>query len=183
MLLFEHSLAWKWESRAMELRVWDLFVRTFHWSLVAIMLHQFLFDEESTAHNYLGYTALALVALRVIWGFAGSPFARFSEFVKSPAATIHYVAQIFRGHPKRYIGHNPAGAAMVLALLAMVAITSISGWAVVLGSDDWLEDLHEIAANLTLLLIFAHVAGVILASWQHRENLVKAMFTGRKKPE
>ncbi len=170
-------------SGSMEIKTWDLFVRIFHWSLVVIMLHQFLLEEESTTHNYLGYAALALVALRVIWGFVGSPFARFSEFVRSPVVTFQYVAQIIRGHPKRYIGHNPAGAAMVLALLAMVAITSISGWAIAVATEDWLEEFHEIAANVTLLLILAHVAGVVVASWQHRENLVKAMFTGRKKAE
>jgi cytochrome b len=182
-LLLEHISASKRESRVVEIRVWDFFVRLVHWSLVVIMLHQFLFEEESATHNYFGYAALALVALRIIWGFVGSPFARFSEFVRSPAVTFRYVVQIFSGHPKRYLGHNPAGAAMVLALLAMVVTTSISGWAITMGAEGWLEELHEIAANLTLLLIFAHVAGVIVASWQHRENLVKAMFTGGKKPD
>jgi cytochrome b len=186
MLLIKHSLASKLESRMMEIKVWDLFVRLFHWSLVAIMLHQYLFEEESATHNYLGYAALALVASRTAWGFVGSPYARFSEFVKSPATTLGYVRDIFRGHPKRYLGHNPAGTAMVLALLAMVAVTAASGWASTseaYRSLRWVEELHEISANLTLILIFAHVAGVIVASLQHRENLVKAMFTGRKKAE
>ncbi len=164
-------------------KVWDRFVRLFHWSLVAVMAYEFIFEAGTAAHIYLGYAVLALIAARLIWGLVGSPYARFSEFAKSPMATVRYLFDILKGHPKRYLGHNPAGAAMVLALLMMVTVTAATGYAMTtnaLWGEEWIEELHKVSANITLFLIFAHVAGVALASWQHRENLVKAMVTGEK---
>jgi len=170
-------------TRPQTVRVWDLAVRTFHWLLVAAMAYEFTFEAGTFVHNAIGYCVLALVVARIVWGFVGSRYARFSEFVKSPAATISYGWEILRGHPPRYVGHNPAGAAMVLTLLFMVALTASTGWAMTtdaLWGTQWIEDLHEGAAHVTLGLIVLHVLGVVLASWQHRENLVKAMLTGRK---
>lgn len=164
-------------------KVWDVGVRLFHWSLVAAIAYEFVFEAGTTAHIWLGYLTIALVAFRVVWGFAGTRHARFADFVKGPLATLRYVFSVFTGHPRRFLGHNPAGAAMVLALLLMVAVTAGTGWAMTtdaLWGTEWIEELHEGAANATLVLIAAHVAGVILASWQHRENLVRAMVTGWK---
>jgi cytochrome b len=169
--------------RPATVKVWDAGVRLFHWSLVAAMAYEFLFRAGTAAHNALGYFILGLVAFRVVWGFIGTRHARFADFVRSPRHTLSYLLSVARGHPARYIGHNPAGAAMVLALLAMIALTAASGWAMTtdaLWGEEWIEELHEVAANATLLLIAAHVLGVVLASWQHRENLVRAMVTGRK---
>jgi cytochrome b len=163
--------------------VWDLAVRAFHWSLVAAMGYEYLFEEGTGWHEAVGYAVLGLVAFRVVWGFIGTRHARFADFVAAPAATWRYLVDIARGHPARFLGHNPAGAAMVLALLMMVALTAVTGWAMTtdaLWGEDWIEELHEAAANLTLVLIGLHVLGVMLASWQHGENLVMAMITGRK---
>ncbi len=167
------------------IRVWDPLVRVFHWSLVSGMAYEFVFEPGAIIHNTLGQALLGLVAVRIVWGFIGSRHARFSDFVRGPRAVLGYVRDIVTGHPRRYLGHNPAGGAMVLALLLAVAFTAGSGWLMTtdaLWGEEWIEELHEAAAWSTLALIGAHVAGVILASLQHRENLVRAMFTGRKSP-
>lgn len=167
------------------MRVWDPLVRVFHWSLVAGMAYEFVFEPGTIIHNTLGQVLLVLIAMRVVWGFVGSKHARFSDFVRGPWVVLGYVRDIFTGHPRRHLGHNPAGGAMVLALLLAVAVTAGSGWLMTtnaLWGEEWIEELHEGAAWITLALIAAHVAGVILASLQHRENLVKSMLTGRKAP-
>lgn len=170
--------------RASTIKVWDLGVRLFHWPLVAGIAYEFIFEPGTLLHNSIGYVILGLAAFRVVWGFTGTKHARFSDFVASPVRTIAYLRDAARGHPRRYIGHNPAGAAMVLLLIIMVSATAGSGWAMTtdaLWGAEWIEDLHEGLANFTLALIAAHVLGVIVASWQHRENLVRAMVTGRKR--
>lgn len=164
--------------------VWDPLVRIFHWSLVAIIAFEFLGEDGDYLHRTLGYVALGLVAFRIIWGLVGSKHARFSDFVRSPAAVLAYLKSIISGHPRRYLGHNPAGGVMVLALLAMTTLVGASGWAMrteALWGQEWIEELHEVSAWLMLAFIAAHVLGVIAASIQHRENLVLSMLTGKKK--
>jgi cytochrome b len=171
------------DMRPRTIRVWDPAVRVFHWSLVAAMVYEFAFEAGTFMHDWVGYAVLALVAFRLLWGVIGTRHARFADFVKRPGSVIAYLFDIVAGHPRRYVGHNPAGGAMVVVLLAMLVLTAGSGWAMTtdaLWGEDWIEALHETAANLTLVLIGLHVAGVLVASWQHRENLVLAMVTGRK---
>jgi cytochrome b len=170
-------------TRASTIKVWDIAVRAFHWSLVAAIAYEMLFEPGTDAHEIVGYAVLGLVAFRLLWGVIGTRHARFADFVTSPAKTWRYLFDVLRGHPARYIGHNPAGAAMVLALLLMVTLTAATGWAMTtdaLWGAEWIEELHEAVAYGTIALVALHVAGVIVASWQHRENLVKAMVTGRK---
>ena len=131
-----------------------------------------------------GYAIAALVALRIVWGFVGPRHARFSDFVRGPAATLDYLRQGVRGRAPRFLGHNPAGGVMTIALLGMLVAISATG--VMMTSDafwgaQWVEHLHEGLVYVTLGLIALHVAGVILASFEHGENLVKAMITGRKR--
>jgi cytochrome b len=159
-------------------------VRSFHWSLVAAVLYELVFDAGTVWHEGIGYLVLGLIAFRLVWGVVGTRHARFSDFVRTPVRVLNYLKDIAHGHPRRYVGHNPAGGAMVVALLGMLALTAGSGWAMTtdaLWGADWIETLHETAADLTMALIGFHVAGVLLASWQHRENLVLAMITGRKR--
>ena len=166
--------------------VWDPLVRVFHWSLVAIMAYEFLGEDGDALHRTLGYVALGLVAFRIVWGFVGTKHARFSDFVKSPLVVFDYVKSIVTGHPRRYLGHNPAGGAMVIALLAMTLIVGGSGYAMrteALWGQEWVEELHEVSANFMLFFIAAHVIGVIAASLQHKENLVRSMMTGKKDAE
>lgn len=165
-------------------KVWDPLVRIFHWSLVLCFTVAWISaDEWQDLHEWAGYTVAALVLLRIVWGLTGPRYARFSQFVRSPSEVVKYLRAMRSGRETRYIGHNPAGGMMVLALLLSLSLLTLSGW---LGTDllwgeAWIEDVHEVMGNLLLGLIALHLAGVILASLRHRESLVKAMLTGRKR--
>lgn len=203
-------------------RVWDLPVRVFHWSLVVLFtLAYFTGDEENQLHIYAGYAVLGLVLLRIVWGFIGTRYARFSDFIYRPGIVIAYLKRLKSSSPQRYIGHTPPGGWMILALLASLLLTSVSGLQVYglegkgplankamtmtvitpasadddddhdrgnaaggeqdnESEEDFWEEIHEFFANLTVLLVLLHVAGVIASSRLHKENLVKAMITGRK---
>ena len=133
-------------------------------------------------HVLLGYTVLGLIAFRLVWGFVGTRYARFAEFVRSPAYVIRYLAQLLRGHAWHSVGHNPAGAVAILLLLLLGIASGVSGWAVYeeIGGD-WLEELHEFTSNAMLAVVFVHIAGVLVTSYLHGENLIVAMITGRKR--
>ena len=181
-----------------EIKVWDPLVRIFHWSLAGAFLVAYLTEDHFlTLHSWAGYSALGLVAFRLLWGFVGPRHARFSDFVKGPSAVIAYLKEATTLRAERHLGHNPAGGAMVVALLVTITLTGVSGMATLgaveftgpltpyvsgIGHDgaEMLEELHELFANFTLLLVLAHLAGVALASFQHGENLPRSMVTGRK---
>ena len=114
--------------RSKETRVWDLFVRVFHWSLLSLVAISYLSGEfELEIHSYSGYAIFILVCSRIIWGFVGSKYARFKNFVHSPRTVNAYLKSIITGNPKRFLGHNPAGGLMVLALLTVLGTTTLSG--------------------------------------------------------
>lgn len=164
--------------------VWDAPVRLFHWLMVICFAGAFLSAESERwrlLHVTLGYTMGGLVAFRLLWGFLGSRYARFSEFVRGPAATAKYIASLLRRQPQHYIGHNPAGALAIVLLLALSVLITVSGWALYNDlSGDWLEEVHEAIANLMLAVVAVHVLGVVLSSLLHRENLISAMISGLK---
>lgn len=166
-------------------QVWDPFVRIFHWSLVGLFVIAFVTgDETEWLHLTAGYAIAALVLLRIIWGFVGPRHARFSDFVRTPREVTGYVHRAMRLRAPRYLGHNPAGGAMIIALLAMLVGISATGFMMTTDAfwgAQWVEDLHEGLVYVTLGLIALHVAGVVFASIEHGENLVKAMITGRKR--
>ena len=180
-----------------ERKIWDPAVRGFHWTLVVAFLVSWLTGDDLQAlHVYSGYLIGLLLAFRLVWGFVGSRHARFTDFVRRPSAVLDYLKQALRLKAPRYLGHNPAGGAMVVALLASLTITIVSGIGLYGTTDfagplagvfrggfaaDILEELHEFGANLTLALVAMHVAGVLFSSLAHGENLVRAMITGRKK--
>jgi len=207
-------------------RVWDLPVRVFHWSLVILFtLAYFTGDEENQLHIYSGYAVLGLVLFRILWGFIGTRYARFADFIYKPGSVIEYLKRLKSSSPQRYIGHTPPGGWMILALLASLLLTSVTGLqvyglegngplaadATTIGvispayaneddedeererghseaageqenesDEEFWEELHEFFANLTVLLVLLHVAGVVISSRLHGENLVKAMISGRK---
>jgi cytochrome b len=208
---------------ASKIRVWDPFVRLFHWSLVSCFIIAYLSgEEESLVHIYAGYAVIALVLSRIIWGFIGTKYARFKQFSYSPTSALKYLKDFAFGQPRHYTGHNPAAAWMIFALLLCLVITSVSGLKVygiegygpmasspaepaAVATDFSLiknasakdyyrrdhdeheseleevwEEIHEFFANLTLFLVFVHVAGAVVASRVHKENLIKAMITGNK---
>lgn len=204
-----------------QIKVWDPLVRLFHWSLVAAFAIAWLTgDEESRLHEFAGYTVIGLVLFRVLWGFVGTKHARFRDFVRRPSTVLAYARDLLAGKARRYLGHNPLGGVMIIALLLSLLVTGVTGMALLgakegrgplagiaantvtltpaviskaVADDDgerehegaesaWGE-VHEFFANLTLLLVVLHVAGVIMGSLAHRENLVRAMFTGRKRAQ
>lgn len=164
--------------------VWDLPVRMFHWLLVLSFAGAFVTAESerwALVHVTLGYTVAALVAFRLLWGIVGTRHARFSTFVRGPAAVLRYARAMLSGQPEHHTGHNPAGAVGIVALIALALAVAGSGWAIYdQAGSHWLEDLHEGAANLMLGIVFVHVLAVIVSGWVHGENLVRAMVTGRK---
>ena len=209
-----------------QVKVWDPLVRIFHWTLVLAFATAYLTGEEwdgwGDIHEIAGYIALGLIVFRIIWGFVGSQYARFSDFIYSPKVVVEYLKSLMTTHPKHYLGHNPAGGWMVVLLLAGVLATSITGLKLLAvehnegplaqvhlqvpslistaearkapngaaeeneegeggenGEDFW-EEAHELASNLTLFLIILHVLGVIVSSRLHKENLARAMVTGKK---
>jgi cytochrome b len=180
-----------------EARVWDPAVRVFHWSLAGGFAVAYLTEDElQPLHVYAGYLVGTLIAFRLLWGIIGPRHARFSDFVRAPASVVAYLKDAARLRAPRYLGHNPAGGAMVVALLITLAITVVTGMALYGTTDfagplaglfrgdtaaDVLKEVHETAANLSLGLVVLHLAGVLFSSLEHRENLVKAMITGRKK--
>jgi len=167
--------------------VWDLFVRVFHWSLVAAFGAAYILSEDGgTLHHALGYAVLGLVAARIVWGFAGTYHARFANFVPTPRAFAEYARAMVAGRERRYLGHNPVGGAMIIALLVLLTATGVTGWLLTTNAfwgSEALETLHEASANAVLVCVAVHVGGVLLASWRHRENLVSAMLTGRKRKD
>ena len=171
--------------RAVSIRVWDLPTRVFHWSLVACFAGAWLTAESERwrdVHVMLGYTLIGLVAFRVLWGFAGSRYARFRSFLFGPAAVWRYLRSILSGTPQHFSGHNPVGALAIFALLGLGVLASLSG--VVVYEDvggEWLEEVHELAAAAMLALAGMHVAGVVASGALHRENLVRSMVSGWKR--
>lgn len=172
-------------TAGVRVKVWDPFVRLGHWALVASTLTAWLTHEGPPAlHDRAGYLALGIVVLRVLWGFIGPPHSRFKDFVRGVEETIRYARAWLRGDAPHYLGHNPLGGWMILALLATIATTSVTGW---LLTTDWfwgsaiVESLHAFSARFLLFLIVFHVGGVLLTSWRGGENLVAAMIHGKKR--
>jgi cytochrome b len=172
-------------SRNDAVLVWDAPLRVFHWLLALCFVGAFLTgdsDRWRDVHVTLGYTVAALVCFRIAWGLFGTRHARFTDFVRGPAATWRYVRSLLADRPEQHAGHNPAGAIAILALLALAAGVALSGWATEAAvGGEWLEDLHEGLVNAMLTVVLLHVAGVAFGSLLQRENLVRAMFTGRKR--
>jgi cytochrome b len=166
------------------IRVWDLPTRTFHWLLAISFGVAYLTSEGERwrlVHVTFGYTFGALWVFRLVWGFLGTRYSRFTNFVRSPAAVLHYLQSLRRGAPAHFIGHNPAGALAIVAMIALGLLLAATGWASYNDvGGEWVTQLHDLSANGMLLLIGLHLAGVFSASVMHRENLVLAMLTGKK---
>ncbi len=202
-------------------RVWDPLVWIFHWGLVvAFAVAWFSAEEMEAVQEVAGYVVAGLVAFRLVRGFVGSHYARFSQFLRAPSTILEYLGDMVRGRERRYVGHNPAGAVMIVAFIVALSGTAYTGWLLEESSrtamlpempqvvdsavadehgekreeaeygaadsgeaesGEQVEELHETFANLTILLVAVHIAGVVLASFRHHENLTLAMITGNKR--
>jgi cytochrome b len=164
--------------------VWDAPVRVFHWLTALCFAGAYITSEGERwqlLHVTLGYTMAGLVGFRILWGLMGTRYARFSTFVRGPKAVTSYVRAMLRGKPEHHTGHNPAGALAIVALLSLTLVIAASGWATYNEiSGEWLAQVHKVAANVMMAVVGVHIAGVVVASWLHKENLVRAMVTGRK---
>lgn len=164
--------------------VWDLPTRLFHWSLVAMFAGAFLTADSERyrdVHVLLGYTVLGLIAFRLVWGVVGTRYARFSSFAFGPRRVLDYLKSLLARSPQHHLGHNPAGAWAIFLMLALALLTGITGYTAYneIGGE-WVAELHEGVANTMLGLVVVHIAGVVLSSLLHGENLVVAMVNGRK---
>lgn len=167
------------------IKVWDPFVRVFHWSLATLFLTAYATGEDAgRLHVAAGYAIAGLVALRIVWGFVGPRHARFGNFVRSPRKVLAYLRDVAMFRAPRFLGHNPAGGAMIVAILAMLSGTAITGYMMTTDEfwgAEWVEEVHGTFATLTVGLVVFHVLGVLFSSFAHGENLVKSMITGRKR--
>lgn len=165
--------------------VWDRFVRLFHWSLVScILINFFIIDDGETLHQFLGYTASALVLARIVWGFIGSRHARFADFFPTPARIRRHVQHLRAGTHDDHPGHNAIGAIMIFVLLALTLSLGITGY--MQGSDafwgeEWIQELHEGLASTLIACAGLHALAAIVMSRIERTNLIGAMISGVKK--
>ncbi|RTL32447.1 MAG: cytochrome B [Burkholderiales bacterium] len=173
----------------MRIRVWDAFVRLLHWTLAGAVATAWISGhwaptDFDAVHHTAGYVALAAVALRVVWGVIGPRHARLASFVRRPAEVLSYARALREGREPRYIGHNPLGGWAAVMLWASAAAVAATGWLYTtdwLWGYAWLEALHLALGWLVAALVAGHLAGVVMTSWRHRENLVAAMISGRKR--
>jgi cytochrome b len=169
-----------------EVPVWSRFVRVFHWSLVSTVALAWITTEiGQPLHEPIGWAMVALLVLRLLWGLAGSEHAaRFGSFVRGPRAVLAYARDVIARRAPRYLGHNPLGGWMVLSLMLTLALVAVSGWLMTTDAfwgSEIMEELHEGLAEALLVLVALHVAGVFYTGWHQRENLVRAMLSGRKR--
>jgi cytochrome b len=183
-----------------KIKVWDPFVRLFHWSLVssvlvALITTLVLPPTWVKLHIIAGTAALVLVAARVVWGFFGPGSARFASFVHGPRDVLRYVGEIRANRAPHHVGHNPLGGFMIAALLATVALLGVTGTVVLGGAlksgplafmtsfavGQAFRQIHGLIAYGLIGLVLGHVAGVVVESLRTRENLVRTMIDGRKR--
>jgi cytochrome b len=180
--------------------VWDLPTRVFHWTLVASAATAYLVSSGRPAgttflvHVTCGYIVVLLLLFRLAWGFIGGAHARFADFVRGPGRAFGYLKALLHGNAPRYLGHNPAGAAVIVLLLLLLTLLVATGllaegvsggtgplsWVLPIATARSVGAIHKLLGNTILVLAGIHLAGVVVESFLHRENLVTAMLTGRK---
>ncbi|WP_350643291.1 cytochrome b/b6 domain-containing protein [Psychrobacter sp. HY3-MNA-CIBAN-0198] len=168
-----------------QVRVWDILVRVTHWAVAAGITANLLFTEEgSELHQYVGYTVVGLVIVRLLWGLVGTRYARFSDFFPTSSRIKRHLSDLSaRRMDEQHLGHNPLAAIMMLSLWAVIIGLGISGYlmeAKIFGSKDILEEIHGILANSLYLLVPLHIISAIAMSYWERQNLIKSMITGNK---
>lgn len=165
-------------------KVWDPFVRVFHWSLLILMsLNAFILDDESKFHRWVGYTVAGLIAARILWGFIGPHYARFRSFPPSASQSLEQLADLASGRRRIHLGHTPLGALMIYNLILTVAVICLSGYLMttdMFWGVEWPEEVHEAAVTWVKISVALHVAAVLFESYRTKVNLPRAMVTGYK---
>ncbi|MGY3448284.1 cytochrome b/b6 domain-containing protein [Bradyrhizobium sp. USDA 4353] len=172
-------------SRSETVAVWDFPLRVWHWALAATVLVACVTPNRfDRLHRTAGYAVIGLLAFRLIWGLIGSRHSLFARISLKLRAAPQYIVGMLRGETGRYLGLNPAGAAMLVVMLALLIVSTISGLmqvSVRFFGVGWIEQAHALSSNAIIALIAVHVLGTLWMSLLQRENLARAMFTGRKR--
>jgi cytochrome b len=166
-------------------KVWDWPLRVFHWALAFfVLLAWFTPGKSDSLHRFAGYSVIALIVFRLAWGLLGTRFSRFHAISRRLRAAPAYLFNLHRGNTGRYRGLNPTGTAMMVALLVLLAVSTITGWmstTVRFFGVPWVEDTHGYISDAVMVLVGVHVLGVLVMCVLQRENLVRAMITGWKR--
>jgi cytochrome b len=164
--------------------VWDPLVRIAHWSVAILVAVEMLNEAGANPwHRYLGYTAGALVMVRLAWGLCGSRYARLTAMAQRAKHVVPYLRSSQRTKVQDYAGHNPLGACMAFALWLLVLLVVITGGLLQLDAfwgDDTMQAVHAAASYVLAAGALVHVAGVLVTSAVHRTHLVRGMITGKK---
>jgi len=167
--------------------IYDLPTRIFHWVFAGLFVFAFFIaktvDDENPAFSYhmlAGLMLGGLVTLRIIWGFLGTSYARFSSFALHPKDLIHYVKGILSGDKKTWAGHNPASSWAALIMLGSALMLAVSGILMTSGYKESFEDIHELFANAFLVTVLLHIAGVLLHALRHQDGIALTMVHGKK---
>jgi cytochrome b len=164
--------------------VWDPLVRLIHWCVaLTILTNGLLTDPEGELHEWLGYSALVLVCLRLLWGLIGTPHAKFTAFPPSPMRALRHIAALRRGETTVHLSHNPLGALMVYNIWGTILLLTATG--IMMGTNrffgiNWVKEAHEIAFDWLMFSVILHVGGVVFDTWLTGVPLVRAMINGRK---
>lgn len=168
-----------------DIKVWDPLVRLFHWSLVlAFGANALIIDDDSKPHQWVGYAVVGLVLARLVWGFAGTRYARFASFPPSLSGALEQMGDIATGRKRPHVGHTPLGALMIYNLLAALLLVGLSGYLMTTDAFwgmEWPEELHELAVTWTEASVILHILAVIHESRRTGVNLPRAMVSGYKR--
>lgn len=164
--------------------VWDIPTRIGHWLLAIAFVLSFLTgdsEEQRMLHVMAGYALGGVLVFRILWGMAGTRYARFTSFLFSPRDVVTYLGGLLKGRPGHWLGHNPAGSYAIYVLISLGSATVASGFAVYAEmGGEWMEEAHDALSHIMLGMVVFHVLGVVVSSLAHRENLVRSMLDGRK---
>lgn len=172
--------------QAPTLRLWDPLVRLFHWSMAAAFIANYCFTEEGDDwHRWFGYYAVGWLAIRGVWGFIGTPAARWTDFWPTRARLAEHLRALLGGRPYHRLGHSPLGALVMILMMALMLGLGLSGFLMeevdYFWGEDWIEELHELFANGLLALVGLHLLAALVESVRLRENLPLSMITGKRR--
>lgn len=167
------------------IKIWDSFIRSYHWLIVAaFVLNYFLLEPGEQAHQIVGYTAVTLVLLRIMWGFCGPPNARITSFLPTKSRLKKHIDRLRKRQIPVNEGHNPIGGVLILVFWLLLLSQGISGY--LLEETDrffgslLLEDIHEWTAHLLYIGVIIHIVAVIVVGWWGKVQLLKPMITGKR---